>query len=259
MTAPLGAQEIEEIPTTDRVLCPRCNLAVDADAEFCSHCGAKVGEHKPVPWWHLHRRLYDWTLAWAYRPSSSVALAGISFLESIIFPIPPDVLLIPLVLGNRRKWLRCALICSVASVAGAIAAFLIGWLAWWAVKDFAYDYLGWTGLTRDNFDTVSLWFEKWNFWIIFAAGFTPLPFKVFNVFAGVFGTGPKVASPLTFFVLFLVAATVSRSARFFLVAGLMRIFGPKITPFIEKYFNWLALLFAALLIGGFVIIKILAD
>ena len=226
-----------------------------ADVEFCAHCGLRIGEHKPVAWWHLHRRMYDWTVAWAYRPSSSVALFVLSFFESIIFPIPPDVLLIPLVLGNRRKWLRYASLCSIASVAGAVAAFLIGALAWWAVKDFAFTYLGWTGLTEHNFDIISLWFEKWNFWIVFAAGFTPLPFKVFNIFAGVFSTGPEVANPVMFFVLFFVAATTSRTARFFLVAGLCRAFGARITPFIEKYFNWLSLVFAALLIGGFVVVK----
>ncbi|MDY7009142.1 MAG: DedA family protein [Planctomycetota bacterium] len=225
------------------------------DTEFCAHCGLRMGRHKPVAWWHIHRRLYDWTVGWTYRPSSSVALFALSFSESIIFPVPPDVLLIPLVLGNRRKWLKYAALCSIASVAGAVAAFLIGWLAWWAVKDFAFEYLGWTGLAEDNFDTISLWFERWNFWIIFAAGFTPLPFKVFNIFAGVFGTGPEVSSPVIFFVLFLTAATVSRTARFFLVAGLMRAFGAKMTPFIEKYFNWLSIAFAALLIGGFVVAK----
>ena len=70
-----------------------------ADAEFCAHCGLRMGEHKPVTWWHLHRRLYDWTVGWAYRPSSSVALFALSFSESIIFPIPPDVLLIAMALG----------------------------------------------------------------------------------------------------------------------------------------------------------------
>jgi len=208
-----------------------------------------------VTWWHIHRRLYDWTLAWAYRPSSSVALVVLSFLESIIFPVPPDVLLIPLTLGNRRKWARYAALCSAASVAGAVAAFLIGWLAWWAVEDWAYQYLGWSGLTQENFNDVSVLFEKWNFVIVFAAGFTPLPFKVFNIFAGVFGTGPAVANPVMFFIWFVVAATTSRTARFFIVTGLMRAYGARITPFIEKYFNWLTLVFAVLLVGGFVVAK----
>ena len=235
--------------------CPRCETAISPESRFCLNCGCELVATRPVRRWHLHRRLYDWTLAWAYRPSSSVALFVLSFSESIIFPVPPDVLLIPMVLGNRRRWFRYALLCTLASVAGAVAAFLIGWLAWWAIKGFAFHWLGWAGLQQSNFDTASQWFETWNFWIIFTAGFTPLPFKVFNIFAGVFGTGPQVAHPVVFFVLFLVAATTSRGARFFLVAGLMRLFGAKITPFIDKYFNWLSLAFAVLLIGGFLALK----
>lgn len=230
-------------------------MSIHADAEFCRHCGARVGEHRCAAWWHIHRLMYDWTLAWAYRPSASVALFVLSFTESIFFPVPPDVLLMPLVLGNRRKWLRYFMTCSLASVAGAVAAFLIGWLAWWAVKDFAFKWLGWSGLTEANFDTVSLWFEKYNFWIVFLAGFTPLPFKIFNIFAGVFGTGPEVSSPVMFFVMFLLAAIVSRSARFFIVAWLMHRFGTKITPFIDRYFNLLSLVFGILLVGGFIVVK----
>lgn len=226
-----------------------------ADVEFCAHCGARLGPHRHVKWWHIHRRLYDWTLAWAYRPSSMVALFVLSFTESIIFPVPPDVLLMPLVLGNRRKWLRYATVCSVASVAGAVAAYMIGWLAWANIEPYAYEWFGWAGLTRGNFEAVARGFEQYNFLIVFAAGVTPLPFKVFNIFAGMFGTGPQTENPGMFFVMFFLAAVTSRSLRFFTVSGLMRVFGPKITPFIEKYFNWMTLVFAALLIGGFVMIK----
>lgn len=230
-------------------------MKVAADSEFCDHCGARVGAHRRVPWWHMHRRVYDWTLAWAYRPSSSAALFVLSFAESIIFPVPPDVLLIPLVLGNRRKWLRYASLCTVASVAGAIAAYLIGWLAWTAVEQYAYGWFGWAGLKPEYFDTATELFATYNFWIVFTAGFTPLPFKVFNVVAGILG--PESSNPLLFVTVFLIAATTSRGARFFLVSGLMRAFGARITPFVDKYFNWLALLFTAMLVGGFATIKFL--
>ena len=96
-------------------------MSVEAGAEFCRHCGAKVGKHKHVAWWHLHRRIYDWTLAWAYRPSAAVALFVLSFAESSFFPVPPDVLLMPLVLGNRRKWFRYDSLCSIASIAAPVA------------------------------------------------------------------------------------------------------------------------------------------
>lgn len=229
-------------------------MAIATEAEFCEHCGARIGPHRKVAWWHLHRRIYDWTLAWAYKPSASVALFCLSFAESSFFPIPPDVLLMPLVLGNRRKWLKYATICSTASVTGAVFGFLIGWLAWEAGVDrLFFNYV--PGFTHHVFNNVSGLYDKYNFWIVFTAGFTPIPFKVITVTAGVFGTGPSVPNPMGFFAVFLAAAAVSRSARFFLVAGLMRASGPRITPFIDKYFNWLALLFTALLIGGFVVIK----
>jgi membrane protein YqaA with SNARE-associated domain len=224
--------------------CPRCKLGVSADAEFCPHCGAKVGRHKRVPWWHLHRRLYDWTLAWAYRPSAAVALFCLSFAESSFFPVPPDVLLMPLVLGNRRRWFRYALLCSIASVVGGAVGYAIGWGAWKAVDWIFFDYV--PGFTPEVFARVQQQYEQYNFWVVFTAGFTPIPFKVITITAGVFKIN---------FAVFLIAGIVSRSARFFLVAGLMRLFGPRITPFIERYFNWLALLFTALLIGGFVVLK----
>ena len=197
-----------------------------------------------MPWWHVHRRLYDWTLAWAYRPSSSYALFALAFAESSFFPVPPDVLLMPLALGNPRRWFYYASLCSIASVIGGIFGYFIGWGLWWAVGDFFFRYV--PGFTRQAFDQVDGWYQKYNFWIVFTAGFTPIPYKLITVTAGVFKIN---------FATFAVASAVGRASRFFLVAGLMRLFGPRITPFIDKYFNWLALLFTALLIGGFVVVK----
>ena len=239
-------------PSLGEAHCPRCRMEIEGEVEFCPHCGMKVGEHRQVPWWHLHRRVYDWTLAWAYRPSASIALFVLSFAESSFFPVPPDVLLMPLVLGNRKRWLRYAFLCSLASVMGAVAGYFIGWGAWGAVDDLFFNYI--PGFTPEVFDRVSGLYDQYNFWIVFTAGFTPIPFKVITITAGVFSRGDPA-----FFGVFLLASAVSRSARFFLVAGLMRAFGPKITPFIDKYFNWLALLFTALLIGGFVVIRYVAH
>ncbi len=231
-------------PQPPPVACPRCRMDNDAGAEFCAHCGARLGPHRRAPWWHVHRRLYDWTLGWAYRPSAAVALFVLSFAESSFFPIPPDVLLLPLTLGNRRRWLRYAGLCSLASVLGGVAGYLIGAGAWQAVDQYFFDWI--PGFTHESFDEVSRAYDKWNFWVVFTAGFTPLPFKVITITAGVFRIN---------FGVFLIAAIVSRSARFFLVAGLCRAFGARIVPFVDRYFNWLALAFAVLLIGGFVVIK----
>jgi len=232
--------------------CPRCKTLVTGGQSNCTACGAQL-VRPPIPRWHLPRRLYDWTLGWAYRPSAGWALFILSFAESSFFPVPPDVLLMPLVLGNRKRWFRYALLCSIASVLGACLGFLIGWGAWGALQDIFFRYI--PGFTPEVFARVSRLYEQYNFWIVFTAGFTPIPFKVITITAGVFGTGPQVASTPTFFAIFLTAAVVSRSARFFLVAGLMRIFGPRIAPFIEKRFNLLALVFTVLLVGGFVVIK----
>ncbi len=204
-----------------------------------------------VPGWHLHRRLYDWVLHWADTPYGGWALFVMSFAESSFFPVPPDVLLAPLVLGNRKKWFRFALCCSVASVLGAMLGYLIGLTVWEAVSDTVY---AWhiPGITPENFAKATGWYEKYNFWIVFTAGFTPLPFKVATISAGMF-----FGANLPAFMIFLLASAASRSARFFLVAGLMGRLGPTIKPLIDKYFNWLCLLFMVLLIGGFAAIKYL--
>jgi membrane protein YqaA with SNARE-associated domain len=224
------------------VQCPQCTLACSDEAAYCEHCGAKLGHHKPVPWYHLHRRMYDWVLAWAYRPTAAIALFVMSFAESSFFPVPPDVLLMPLVLGRRDKWLRYATICSSASVLGGIAGYCIGMFAWDAIGPWAMTHLSACGFTQERFDSVQAAYQQWDFWLVFTAGFTPLPFKLITITAGVFKIN---------FAVFVVAATVSRSARFFLVSFLMHKFGPKITPFVDKYFNLLALAFTVLLVGGF--------
>lgn len=203
-----------------------------------------------VPWWHLHRRLYDWVLHWADTPYGGPALAALSFAESSFFPIPPDVLLMPLVLGNRKKWVTFALCCSVASVFGGILGYAIGMTVWSQIDQTVFSW-HLPGISPENFAKATNWYEQYNFWIVFTAGFTPLPYKVFTISAGMFfkdlGGNP--------FLMFLVASTVSRSARFFLVAGLMGRFGPRISPFLDKYFNLLCVVFVILLLGGFYAIK----
>jgi membrane protein YqaA with SNARE-associated domain len=198
-----------------------------------------------VPRWHLHRRLYDWILSWAHSRHSGWALFGMSFAESSFFPIPPDVLLMPLVLGNRRKWFRFAAMCSIASVVGGVAGYLIGLTIWQSIDQtvFAWHL---PGISQANFDKAALWYDKYDIWLVAAAGFTPLPYKVITISSGMF----KID-----FLTFVIASAASRSARFFLVAALMGLVGPSIKPFIDKYFNLLCILFMVLLVGGFAAIK----
>jgi membrane protein YqaA with SNARE-associated domain len=198
---------------------------------------AKVG---PV------RRMYDWVLSFAHRPGGSWALFGFSFAESSFFPIPPDPLLVALSLGKPKKALWFATVCALGSILGGLAGYAIGWGIWQMVDQFFYTYV--PGVTPEAFVSVQQLYERYDFWAIFAAGFTPIPFKVFTLSAGVFNISLAI---------FLFASTVSRSARFFLVAGLIYFYGPPIQGFIDKHFDRLAWLFLILLVGGFVVVKVL--
>ncbi len=222
--------------------------------KYQSDLGASAVSPARVPRWHLHRRLYDWVLHWADTRYGGPALFVLAFAESSFFPIPPDVLLAPLVLGNRRKWLRFALVCSIASVAGGLLGFAIGWFVWQGISERVYE-VGIPHLNEHNFATAARWYDKWNFWIVFAAGFTPLPYKVITISAGSFAVSEAVADKILFLAIFLIASTVSRSARFFLVAGLFGWLGPRVKTFIDKHFNWLCLAFVILLVGGFMVIR----
>jgi len=196
------------------------------------------------------RRLYDWVLHWADSPYGPAALFVLAFAESMFFPVPPDVLLIALCLGNRKKALYFALICSVASILGGIGGYGIGHFLWLTeggftgVAHFFFDHV--PGFDQELYFEMARRFEEWGFEIIFAAGFTPIPYKVFTISAGAFDVS---------FPLFLVGSVISRTARFFIVAGLIWKFGAPIQTFIDKYFNWLAIGFTLLLIGGFVLLK----
>ena len=204
----------------------------------------------------LIKKIYDWVIRLSEKPNGSRSLAIISFSEASFFPIPPDVLLIPLCLGNRSNSLKFALICSVFSILGAILGYYIGKLLWWDVPGVQYSNLAnlffeyVPGINDNGFMKIKNLYENWNFWIVFTAGFTPIPFKLITISAGTFNIN---------FHMFVIASVISRSARFFIVASLIRIFGEPIRNFIEKYFNILAVTFTILLIGGFILIKLVLN
>jgi len=206
----------------------------------------RQGGGPPVAWWHWHRRLYHWVIHFAETPHGERSLFCLSFAESSFFPVPPDVLLAPLALGAPKKWCRFAFFCSLASVLGGIAGYCIGAFLWSAMGQWAFAHLGFLGLTEANFTKFQQWYERYDFWIVFTCGFTPLPYKVCTISAGIARIN---------FGGFLVASAVSRSARFFLLAGLIGYKGERIRPVIEKYFDYLSLAFAALLLGGFIVLK----
>lgn len=190
------------------------------------------------------RRLYDWVLGWADTPYGGLALVLIAFAESSFFPIPPDVLLIALCLGSREKWLRFAVLCSAASIVGGMVGYAIGWGIWSTVDSYFFTYV--PGFTTAQFSLVRDLYEKYNFWIVFVAAFTPIPYKVITVTAGVFGVN---------FFLFMIATIVGRSARFFLVSALLYKFGEPVRDFIDRRFNVVTIVFAVLLVGGFYVLR----
>ena len=194
------------------------------------------------------RRMYDWVLSFAERPGGEWALFLFAFAESSFFPIPPDPLLIALAIGAPKRAFRFAAICTAGSVVGGMVGYAIGWGLWAAVDQFFYAYV--PGVTEAGFERVRVLYDRYDFWAIFTAGFTPIPYKLFTLSAGAFG----IAFPV-----FIVASVVSRAARFFLVGALIYHYGPPIKGFIDRHFNKLAWLFLLLLVGGFVVIKLVLD
>ncbi len=190
------------------------------------------------------RRLYNWVLGWSESPYATPALFLLAFVESSFFPIPPDVLLMALAVSAPRRALYYALVCTVGSVAGGILGYAIGY---YFFEILGEPIIGFYSIA-DSFDLVG---EKYNsnaFAAIAIAGFTPIPYKVFTIAAGVF----KVSLPTL-----IAASLLGRAGRFLLVAGLIRIFGPTIRDYIDRYFNILTVAFVVLLVLGFALIAYL--
>lgn len=203
---------------------------------------SQIAESLPAKKPNIIKRLYNWVLKWADSKWGTVALFVIAFTESSFFPIPPDVLLIALCLGMPKKSLWYAFVCLAGSLLGATFGYAIGYWAWGA-----FDHLFIPALfTQEAFDSVGALYDKWNFWAVFISTFTPIPYKLFAIAAGVFNINLGM---------FLFASAIGRGLRFLLLGGLIWKFGAPIKTFIDKYFNWLALLFAVLVISGFVLVK----
>ncbi len=190
----------------------------------------------------LHRRLYNWVLHFADTPHGAVALFLIALIESSVFPIPPDVLLMAMVLGARTRWVRLALVCTVGSVVGGIVGYGIGaglmdTVGAWIIRVYH---------AEAYYAYVQELYHKYDYWIVFTAAFTPIPYKVFTIASGAFEMN---------LLCFALVSFVGRGLRFFLVAGLLYWFGPPIRAFIERYFDILCVVFLVLLVGGFVALK----
>ncbi len=190
------------------------------------------------------RKLYDWVFALARHRHASQALAGVSFIESSFFPIPPDVLLIPMVLGHRQRWLLYATICTIASVLGAFLGYFIG--------AFLMDSIGFPLLAlygkEDSFAKVQEWYNEWGGWGVFFAAVTPFPYKVLTIFSGATGLD---------LVTFTVVSIIGRGIRFYAVAGLLYLYGEPVRIFIERRLGLMFTLGVVLLVGGFAAVKLL--
>ena len=186
----------------------------------------------------LVKQLYDWMLSWADSPYGVPALFGLAFAESSFFPLPPDVLLIALALGNPANAWWYAAVATIGSVLGGAMGYGIGW---YGGRPVLKKIMG-----QERVDVVHDYFQRYEAWAILIAGFTPVPYKIFTIGAGAFFVDFKT---------FMLASLVSRGARFFLVAGAIQLFGPWIKELIENYFNLLSIIFIVLLGLGFWIVK----
>lgn len=197
---------------------------------------------EPAPSGRL-RRLYHWVLSWAEHPQATWALFALAFAESSFFPVPPDVLLIALCLGRPKRAWWYALVTTAGSVAGGLAGYAIG--------AFLYDSLGrpilqFYGL-MEQYHEVQALYREWDVWAVGVAGLTPIPYKVFTVTAGAF----RISLPG-----FVAASTVGRGLRFTLVAAVLRIWGEPAREFLDRHLGVLTILFAVLLVGGFLLVRL---
>jgi membrane protein YqaA with SNARE-associated domain len=190
------------------------------------------------------RATYDWMMRMAGHKRAPEALCAVSFIESSVFPVPPDIMLIPMVLANRAKAWFYATICTIASVLGGVAGYAIGFFLFDSIGKPLLDVYGY----GDKFSQFASHYNEWGAWIVFFAGVTPFPYKVITIASGTTGLNLTV---------FIIASILSRGLRFFVVAALLYWFGQPIREFIERRLGLLFTVFVVLLFGGFVAIRYL--
>jgi membrane protein YqaA with SNARE-associated domain len=190
----------------------------------------------------LFGALYKTTMKWADHRNATKILGGLSFAESSFFPIPIDVMLLPMCLKTPSKAYQFALLTTIMSVIGGIFGYLLGYFAFDFVEPIIHNVGYW-----EKFERIQVEFEKWGIWIIFVAGFSPIPYKIFTISAGVLSLS---------FIPFVLASLVARAARFFLVAAIVKKYGTKVEPVLLKYIERIGWALVALLVLAFVIYKL---
>ena len=188
-------------------------------------------------------RIYDWIIRLSGNNNALVWLFIISFVESSFFPIPPDIMLIPMILATPKKAWKIAGVCTVASVIGAYLGYIIGIYFFQLIAEPLLNFYGYL----EKFNEFKKLYEEYGAWIVFGAGITPFPYKIITIASGVVHLNLAV---------FTVASVIARGLRFFLIAWLLKTYGEKMRLFIEKNLGWLSVLFLLLLFGGFLLIKL---
>ena len=191
------------------------------------------------------RRLYDWTMGLAAHRHATAWIAVIAFVESSVFPIPPDILLIPMVLAAPTRAWRIVAIVTTASVLGGLAGYAIGYFLFETIGSSIIEFYGYL----EKFERFQDWYREWGGWIVFAGGFSPIPYKVITIASG--------SVQLDIWT-FTIVSVISRAGRFMLVAFLLWKFGAPIRAFFERWLGPLTLLFVVLLVLGFVALKYVA-
>ena len=189
------------------------------------------------------KKIYNWVLSWAESKHAVTALFLIAFAESSFFPIPPDVLLIAMALAKPQTSIWYATICTSGSIIGALFGYCIGFFLWQAVGSYFFQYI--PGFTKELFDNICQQYNQYSYVIIFTAAFTPIPYKVFTIAAGV--------SHITV-IPFIVASIIGRGGRFYLVGLLFKYFGASAKKFIDKYLNLLTILIVIIYFVAFYLI-----
>lgn len=191
----------------------------------------------------MFRQLYDTVLRWARHRLAAWYLAGLSFAESSFFPIPPDVMLMPMCLARPNRAWQFAAITTLASVLGGVLGYVIGLFA----LDLVQPLIAEGGRWAAAYQRATSWFDEWGFWAVFLAGFSPIPYKVFTISAGAVSMA---------FLPFVLASTIGRGGRFFLVAGLLAWGGEKMEQTIRQYVDFLGWLMVVIIVVVVILIKV---
>jgi len=190
----------------------------------------------------LIRRMYDWVLARAEGPNAFWVLAAVSFAESSFFPLPPDIMLVPMMLANRRRAFHIAAWCTLWSVLGGLLGYAIGALLYDSIGQWLIRAYG----MANDMESFRALYKEWGAWIILIKGATPIPYKLVTIASGFAGYNLP---------LFVVLSIITRGARFGLLAVLLYWFGPPVRVFIEKYLEWVLLGLLLVIVGGFVLVR----